>query len=129
MEISDRLAKSDPSNANLQSYLALAYDQVGDALGMGGDAAAALTNFQAALAIREELAKPQPDNLSRQTDLAHSYAKLVSVYKELNRPSEMREALDAGREIEVRLIAAYPDAAQYKQELGWFDRQKATNEN
>jgi hypothetical protein len=57
--------------------------------------------------------------------LARSYSQLVSAYKRQNNLAEMRKALDAGREIARRLVAAYPDVELYKQELTWFERELA----
>ena len=34
-----------------------------------------------------------------------------------------REALAAGRAIIAQLVAQYPDWAQWKQDLAWFDQQ------
>ena len=78
---------------------------------------------------RDRLAKANPDNPFRQSQLAISYSRLATAYKQQKDVAEMRKALDAGREIALRLVAAYPDAALYKEELAWFDREIAAAGN
>ena len=46
--IRDRLAKSDPGNAEWQSELAVSYDKIGDVLMAQGNLPEALTSYQAA---------------------------------------------------------------------------------
>jgi tetratricopeptide (TPR) repeat protein len=129
LEISDRLAQSDPNNANLQDELAAAYSRLANAQGFGGDWTAAVASLQAALAIRDALAKADPGNPFRQNQLVLSYSRLVTAYGQQKDVADMRKALDAGREIVLRLMAAYPDVAVYKDELAWFDRQIAAAGN
>jgi hypothetical protein len=40
-------------------------------------------------------------------------------------PGEAREALAAGREIIAGLVERFPEWAQWKQDLAWFDEQIA----
>jgi tetratricopeptide (TPR) repeat protein len=129
LEISERLAQADPGIANLQDELAAAYSRIANAQGFGGDWPAAMASLQTALAIRDRLAKADPGNPFRQNQLALSYSRLVTAYKQQKDLAEMRKALDAGREIVLRLVAAYPDAALYKEELAWFDGEIAAAGN
>ena len=125
LEINERLAQADPGNANLQDELAAAYSRIANAQGFGGDWPAAVTSLQTALAIRDALAKADPGNPFWQNQLVRSYSRLVTAYRQQKNVAEMRRALNAGREIALRLIAAYPDVAVYKDELAWFDREIA----
>jgi tetratricopeptide (TPR) repeat protein len=129
LEISERLAQVDPGNANLQDELAAAYSRIAGAQGFGGDWSAAVASLQTAVAIRDRLAKADPGNPFRQNQLVLTYSRLATAYKQQKDLGEMRKALDAGREIALRLLAAYPDVAVYKKEVAWFDREIAAAGN
>ena len=82
LAIADRLAKSAPGNAGWQSDLAASYKNVGDVQKAQGALLAALTSYQASLAIIDGLAKSR----SRQCRLLqrgstcrvlHNYVGLV----------------------------------------------------
>jgi hypothetical protein len=88
-----------------------------------GNLPAALTSYQASLTIRDRLAKSDPGNAGWQRDLSVSYAKLAVTYQGAAQPAKAREALAAGRAIVAPLVAQFPDQAQWKQQLTWFDQQ------
>ena len=69
----DRLAKSDPGNADWQRDLSFSYSNIGDVQKAQGDLPAALTSYQAGLAICDRLAKSDPSNAGWQRDLSVSY--------------------------------------------------------
>ena len=94
-----------------------------------GNLPAALTSYQASLAIRDRLAKSDPGNAGWQHDLAVSYEKVTSAYPKATQSMEAREALSTGRDIIARLVTQFPDWSQWKQDLSWFDRQFAALKN
>jgi hypothetical protein len=94
-----------------------------------GNLAAALTSYQASLAIRERLAKSDASNAGWQHDLSFSYGNLAIVYLKSKQVSQAREALAAGRAILAPLTEQHPEFAQWKQGLAWFDRQIAALKN
>jgi len=65
----------------------------------------------------------RPSKSKRHAHLAYSH--LLGA----RQSTEAREALAAGREIIARLVAQFPDHAQWKRDLGWFDRQIAALKN
>jgi hypothetical protein len=85
----------------------------------------ALKSFRDGLAIADRLSKANPGNASWQHDLSVSYANLAEAYRKAAEPGKAREALTAGRAIIARLVAQFPDWAQWKQDLAWFDQQIA----
>jgi hypothetical protein len=64
----DRLAKADPGNAGWQRDLSVSHDKIGDVQFKQGDLTAALTSYQASLAIRDRLAKADPGNAGWQRE-------------------------------------------------------------
>jgi hypothetical protein len=90
-----------------------------------GNLPAALTSYEASLAITDRLAKSDPGNAGWQRDLSVSYAKLASAYLKATQLTEAREALSTGRDIISRLVTQFPGWSQWKQDLSWFDQQIA----
>jgi tetratricopeptide (TPR) repeat protein len=90
-----------------------------------GAPAAALQSYQTSLAIRERLAKLDPDNADWQRDLAGAYNALALLHLEQNEADLARQSFAAGREIMTRLVALSPDDVASKQVLAGFDRQLA----
>ena len=54
--------RSDPGNAGWQRDLSVSYDSIGDVQVAQGNLGAALTSYQAGLAITDRLAKSDPGN-------------------------------------------------------------------
>jgi predicted Zn-dependent protease len=90
-----------------------------------GDLKAALKSYSDGLAIRERLAKADPNNAGWQRDLAVSYAKLASAYRKSNETTKAHDALAEGRTILGKLVEQHSDQVQWKQDLAWFDAQIA----
>jgi SAM-dependent methyltransferase len=106
------------------------YDNMGDAQAAQGNPRAALACYQASFAVRDQQAKSDPGNAGLQRDLSLSYAHLAySHLLNARQSTDAREALAAGREIIARLVAQFPDEAQWTRDLGWFDRQIAALKN
>jgi hypothetical protein len=89
----------------------------------------ALASYQASFVIAERLAKSDPSNAGWQRDLSLSYARLASAYLATMQSIKARVALSTGRNILTRLVTQFPDRAQWKQELAWFDQQIAALKN
>ena len=98
---------------------------LGDVQVAQGDLAGALKSYRDSLAIADRLAKSDPGNAGWQRDLSVSYGKLADVYLKSRQPAAAQKALAAGRDIVARLVANFPDWAQWKQDLAEFDRQIA----
>ena len=119
----ERLATSDPGNAGWQSDLSASYTNVGDVQVAQGNLPAALTSYQAGLAIRERLAKSDPGNAGWQHNLSVSYKKVGDTYGKAGQLTKAREAFAAGRAIIAQLVAQHPDWVEWKKDLAWFDQQ------
>ena len=63
------------------------------------------------------------------TTCRSSYAQLAFAYLKAVQPAKAREALAAGRAIVAPLVAQFPDQAQWKQDLSWFEHQIAALKN
>ena len=64
-----------------------------------------------------------PGNAGWQRDLAVSYAQLANVAIKSKDTTDARRHLTAWRAIMAGLTAKYPDWAQWKNDLRWFDDQ------
>ena len=100
----------------------MSYEKVGNVQVAQGDLAGALKSCQASLAIRDRLAKADPDNASWQRDLSVSYAKLGYVFSKAGQSGKARKAFVAGRATLTALIARHPDWTQVKQDAYRFDQ-------
>ena len=125
LAIAERLAKSDPGNANWQRDLSVSYEKVGDVLVQQSNLAEALKFYQASLAISERLAKSDPGNANWQRDLLVSHWKLASVFRDQGDQEKAIDALRQGREIMARLVSLSPDNTGWKRDLQGFDDQLA----
>ena len=94
-----------------------------------GDLAAALTSYQAALAIHVRLAQADPGNAECQRDLAVSYGKVATIDAELGARDQALDQFRRGREIVARLARQSPDNATLPKDLAWFEAQIAALEN
>jgi hypothetical protein len=101
----------------------VSHDRIGDVQQAQGDLAAALTSYQASLAIRDRLAKADPGNAGWQRDLALSYGRVALIAAgQGDRPGAL-SAYRQGREIIARLSRQSPDNATLRNDLRWFDAQ------
>jgi hypothetical protein len=90
--------------------------------------AAALTSYQASLAIADRLAKADPGNAGWQRDLALSYGRAALIQVQQGVRDEALKRLQRGREIIVQLIRRSPNSANLPKDLAWFDSQLDTYE-
>ena len=98
---------------------------VGDVQAAQGDLAGALESYRDSFAIRDRLAKSDPNNAGWQSDLAESCAKLADVYRRSNDRNNALAALQQGKAIMDRLAKLSPNNARWKHNLAWFDDQIA----
>jgi hypothetical protein len=71
----------------------------------------ALKAYRDGLAIRDRLAKADPDNAGWQRDLSVSYASLAVVLRKMGASAEALTALQQGQAIIVRITQVSPDNA------------------
>ena len=95
----DGLAKEARGDSSLELELATAYDKIGDVQGQPleanlGDAAAAVTSYEKALALRESVAAENPRDARILTDLVTSYIRLSDLLSQLG---EQKRALEMAR--------------------------------
>jgi tetratricopeptide (TPR) repeat protein len=121
----ERLANSDPGNAEWQRDLSVSYDRVGDVQKAQGDLSGALKSYSDSLAIIERLTNSDPGNAEWQRDLSVSFAKLANTHKQLGDKARASDYLRQGQAIMVRLTKLSPDNAQWKSDLAWIDGQIA----
>ena len=80
--IRERLAKSDPGNADWQRDLSVLYGKVGNVQVAQGNLPAAMISYQARLVIAEHLATSDPGNAGWQRDLAAAQSFVGNVQVE-----------------------------------------------
>ena len=115
--IVDRLAKSDPGNAEWQHDLSVSYEKVGDVQVAQGNLPAALTSYQASLAITDRLAKSDPGNAGWQRDLSVSYDKVGNVQVAQGNLPAALNSYQAGLAITDRLAKSDPGNAGWQRDL------------
>ena len=93
-----------------------------------GDLAAALTSYEADLAIAERLTKTDPGNVEWQRDLALGYGRVALIEWRQGARDDALKVFQQGRDIITQLIRRAPDNATLPNDLAWFDRQMSTHE-
>jgi lipoprotein NlpI len=116
-EITDRLAKADPGNAQWQRDLSIAYERIGSVREAQGDLQAALASFQAELSITDRLAKADPGNTRWQQDLANGYDWAGDAQRALGDLNEAASSYQSGIDIRTRLAKADPANAQWQRSV------------
>ena len=76
LDIRERLARADPTNAGWQRDLSVSNNRIGDVLQARGDLDGALAAYQASLDIRERLARADPTNAGWQRELSASHISI-----------------------------------------------------
>jgi hypothetical protein len=93
-----------------------------------GDLAAALTSYQASLAIAERLATADPSNAVWQRDLALSYGRVGFIEMRQGVRDDALKAFRQGRDIIAQLMRRSPDNATLPKVLAWFDSQMGSHD-
>lgn len=113
LEIFRRIAESEPGNAGAQESLAISHIKVGDISGNpnfsnAGDAAAALDNYRASLAIWEARAKSDPSSPKVRRFLGVSHERLGTMYSAANDPAQALEHYQQSLAVREALAADDP---------------------
>jgi len=103
----------------------VSYNKVGDVLVAQGNLPEALKSFRDSLAIRDRLAKADPDNAGWQRDLALSHGRVTTVLARQGERAKALEGFQAGRAIIARLKERSPDNATLPKDLAWLEAQIA----
>lgn len=88
-----------------------------------GNLPAALTRYQASLAIADRLARSDPGNAGWQRDLAMNFGCVATIDAQQDRRNAAISALQQGRDIIVRLARQSPENATLPNDLAWFENQ------
>jgi tetratricopeptide (TPR) repeat protein len=124
-EIIERLAASDPSNAEWRRDLASSHGIIGEALHAQGNLSAALDRYRAGLAIVEQLATTDPTNASWQADLAISHVRVAMVLAAQGQPEHALKTFHLGRGILTKLESLVPNSLVLQDALRAVDEQIA----
>jgi tetratricopeptide (TPR) repeat protein len=117
LTISERLAKSDPSNTGWQRDLSLSYDAVGDVHVAQGQLNEALKSYRDGFAISERLAASDPKNAGWQRDLSISYNKVGDVQVAQGKLNEALKSFRDSLAIRERLAKSDPNNADRQRDL------------
>jgi tetratricopeptide (TPR) repeat protein len=117
LAIAERLAKSDPGNADWQRDLSVSYEKVGDVQVAQGALPQALASYQASLAIRERVAKSDPGKAVWEHDLLVSYIKVGHGQVAQGALPQAMASYQAGLAIAERLAKSDPGNADWQRGL------------
>jgi actin-like ATPase involved in cell morphogenesis/tetratricopeptide (TPR) repeat protein len=124
LQVSERLASSDPSNAVWQREVSLGHEKMGDVLQAQGDLAGAQREYQASLQIRERLASLDPSKVDWQRDVFVGSVKMA-VNSEMMRQGDAMvwwrkayEQLSSMKQRGIILPSDEEDLERLKQKVG-----------
>jgi tetratricopeptide (TPR) repeat protein/MinD-like ATPase involved in chromosome partitioning or flagellar assembly len=117
LAIADRLAKSDPANAEWQRDLAVASNNVGDVRFAQGNLEAALKSHQDAVDIFDKLGKSDPVNAEWQRDLSQSFGKVGDVQSSMGLWADALKSYRDSLSIIERLTTSDPSNAGWQRNL------------
>ena len=109
----DSLAGESSKDAGLQRERAMAYERIGDVLGLPvqanlGQSKEALASYQQALTIQKALVERDPSNESLRRDMASLYKRICRVEENTGKFRESLESCRAAAAIEEALLRARP---------------------
>jgi predicted trehalose synthase/tetratricopeptide (TPR) repeat protein len=119
LQVMQRLAAADPSNAGRQRDLSVSQDNVGSVLRDQGDLTGALAAYRESLQVMQRLAAADPSNAGWQRDLSVSLNNIGSVLRD---QGDLAGALAAYREslqVMQRLAAADPSNTIWQRDLSY----------
>jgi tetratricopeptide (TPR) repeat protein len=123
LEVSQRLAQLDPSNAEAQRDLSISFDRVGNVTLQLGQTKEALEHYQKGLEVRQRRAQADPNNTQAQRDLSVSFKKLGDVSLQRGQTKQALDFYHKDLEVRQRLPQAAPRDAQAQRDLSiCFDR-------
>jgi tetratricopeptide (TPR) repeat protein len=100
-----------PQQCSWQRDLSVSYERIGGVLVAQGNLAEALQSYRDGQAIRELLAKSDPDNAHWQRDLSISYERIGSVLAAQGNLAEALQSYCDGQAIRERLAKSDPGNA------------------
>ena len=112
-----RAATAAAARSGDERDLSVSHNKIGDVQQAQGDLAAALTSYQASLAIREHLAKADPGNAGWQRDLSVSHDKIGDVQWAQGDLAAALTSYQASLAIRERLAKADPGNAGWQRDL------------
>jgi len=117
LAIRERLAKTNPGNADWQRDLSVSHMKIGDVRVAQGDRPGALASYQGALAIAERLAQADPGNVGWQRDLSIAHERIGDVQvAQGDRPGALA-SYQATLAIAERLAQADPGNVGWQRDL------------
>ena len=112
-----RLLPRSSGNADRQENLAYGLRLLGDVLRADKNQVAALAAFRELAAIRQKLAKDEPNNVDRQNNLAFGYVRLASELLAQNNATEAIATYRLALAVRQQLAAAEPDSDAWQRQL------------
>jgi tetratricopeptide (TPR) repeat protein len=116
-DIAERLAASDPSNAQWQRDLSVGYEKIGDVQRARRDLPTTLSSYKRSLEIVESLAASDPANTQWQRDLSVIYEKIGGVQMAQGDLPKTLGSYKRSLEIAERLAASDPANTQWQRDL------------
>ena len=113
----ERLATSDPSNADWQCDLIVSHHNIGDVQFQQGDLREALEAYRQSIAVAERLATSDPSNTTWQDDLSVGYSRIGVVQLEQGNLGEALEAYRESMAVAERLATSDPSNAKWQRDL------------
>ena len=117
LDIRERLARADPTNAGWQRDLSVSHVSIGDVRKARGDLDGALAAYQAGLDIAERLNRADPTNAGWQRDLSVSHNKIGDLRQARGDLDGALAAYQASHDIFERLARADPTNAKWQRDL------------
>ena len=104
----------DLGHIEWQRDLSVSHNKIGDIEQAQGDLAAALTSFQAGMAIRRKLTAADPDNSEWRRDLSVSHDKIGDIEQAQGNLAAALTSFQAGMAIRRKLTTADPGNSQWQ---------------
>jgi tetratricopeptide (TPR) repeat protein len=117
LAICERLARANPSSANLQAELSLTYRRLGDVAVAKSQFDAARKAYEQGIAIGERLVRAESSNIALLSILSDSYDKLGDMAKAAGQLDAGRKAYEQGLAIRERLTKADPSNDIWKRDV------------
>jgi tetratricopeptide (TPR) repeat protein len=122
LAMAERLAKSDPGNADWQRDLEVSDTNIGFALTAQGNLPEALKSYRDAQAIAARLAKSDPGNAQWQDDLLQSDDEIGDMLLAQGNSPEALTSYRAARAVADRLAKSDPGNVGWQRDLAVSDR-------
>ena len=113
----ERLARSDPNNAELQRELTVSYSKIGDILVAQNNLEDALESYISALTIAQSLVRSDLGDALSQRELAASHFRVGEVQVAQGNLEDALESYTASLAIFKRLVQSDPNNTQWQREL------------